>query len=117
MLKHHLIRRALTAGLVIATVGLPTSAQAKGNAEGRGPSPQSVSTTVPWPVNSYSSRALHPRGSTSAAPMILRVSSPSGGFDWSDAGIGAAGAVVLMGAAAAGIGVTRRRRTQRALLG
>jgi hypothetical protein len=116
MLKHHLIRRALTGGLVIVTVGLPTSAQANGSAEGGGPSPPSVSTTVPWPVNSYSSRALHPHGSTSAAPMILRVSSPSGGFDWRDAGMGAAGAVILIGAAAAGIGMTRRRRTQRALL-
>jgi hypothetical protein len=52
MLDHHLIRRALTGGLVIAAVGLPTSAQAKFFESGGGPSAPAVSTTVPWPVNS-----------------------------------------------------------------
>ena len=114
MLNHHLIRRTLTGGLVIAAVGLPTSAQAKFIESGGGPSAPAVSTTVPWPVNSYSSRALHPYESANAASAHH---SSRSAFPWSDAAIGAAGAVVLMGAAGAGVGMTRRRRIQRALVG
>ena len=114
MLNHHLIRRTLTGGLVIATLGLPASAQAKIIDSGGGPSAPAVSTTVTWPVNSYSSRALHPYDSAHAASAHHDSRSA---FPWSDAGIGAAGAVVLMGAAAAGVFMTRRRRVQRALVG
>jgi hypothetical protein len=136
MLKHHLIRRTVTGGLVIAAVGLPISAQAKFMESGGGASAPSVSTTVTLPVDSYSSRAIDRHGSasassaalpnpvqaaapssTSVAPTNPGISSPNGGFDWGDAGIGAAGAVVLMGAATAAVGVTRRRRIQRTLAG
>jgi hypothetical protein len=136
MLKHHLIRRTVTGGLVIAAVGLPISAQAKFMESGGGASAPSVSTTVTLPVDSYSSRAIDRHGSasagsaarpnpvqaaapssTSVAPTNPGIGAPNGGFDWGDAGIGAAGAVVLMGAAAAAVGVTRRRRIQRTLAG
>lgn len=46
----------------------------------------------------------------SSAPVVSLSPSDSG-FQWGDAGIGAAGAIVLMGAAAVGTGATRRRRT------
>jgi hypothetical protein len=75
MLNHHLIRRTLTGGLAIATVGLPTSAQAKLIESGGGPSPPSVSTTVALPVDSYSSRAL---GAT-ATPASARPHGVDGG--------------------------------------
>jgi hypothetical protein len=136
MLKHHLIRRTLTGSLVIAAVGLPSSAQAMFIGGGGGPSAPLSSTTGTLPVDSYSSRALDRHGSasagpavrpnpdqvaarssTSAAPTNPGISSPNGGFDWGDAGIGAAGAVVLIGAAAAGVGVTRRKRIQRTVAG
>ena len=114
MLKHHLIRRTLTGGLVIAVVGLPASAQAMRIEAGAGPSAPAVSTTVRLPVDTYSSRALHPYDPASAA-SVQRASEPA--FQWSDAAIGAAGAVLVMGAAATGVAITRRRRIQRALVG
>jgi hypothetical protein len=43
--------------------------------------------------------------------------SSQSGFQWGDAGIGAAGAAVVLGGAAAGVGVTRRRRIQRTAVG
>jgi hypothetical protein len=39
------------------------------------------------------------------------------GFQWGDAGIGAAGAAVLLGGAATGVSLTRRRRLQRTVVG
>ena len=50
---------------------------------------------------------------TTSPPTIVRVSSPNGGFDWGDAGIGAAGGIALsmigMGSALA-VSARRARR-------
>jgi len=54
-----------------------------------------------------------PPSSTSVSPAIVRVRSHNGGFDWGDAGNGAAGTAVLLGACLFGAAMTRRRRTQR----
>jgi hypothetical protein len=39
----------------------------------------------------------------------------SSGFQWGDAGIGAGGTAVLLGAGAVAAGAARRRRSQRAI--
>ena len=114
MFKHHQIKRALAGGLVIASVGLPASAQAMRTDGKSGPAAPAASVHVAWPVNGYSSRALHPYGS---AGVAWAQPGSQSAFQWGDAGIGAAGAVALLGAAAAGVGVTRRRRTQQARVG
>jgi hypothetical protein len=83
----NLMRRSLAVGLVVATAGFPTAAQAMYR---QGPGP---SSSTP--------------GSVSSRPSGQQ---PSSGFQWGDAGIGAAGAVVLLGAGALGTGAMRRRR-------
>ena len=54
-------------------------------------------------------------GSASAAPTIVPISSPNAGFDWADAGIGAAGGFALstigIGAALA-VSQSRTRRSE-----
>jgi hypothetical protein len=98
MLKHHLIRRTLTGGLVIVAVGFPATAQAR-----------TCQRPVQLPNTPYSNRAL-PQCSASDVSVQHR---SQAGFQWGDAGIGAAGAAVLLGGAAAGVGMTRRRRIPR----
>jgi hypothetical protein len=50
-------------------------------------------------------------GSVSAPPTIVRISSTGGGFDWSDAGIGAAGGFALSMIGIGGALVVSQRRT------
>lgn len=97
LFKHYLIKRSLLSGLAMAAVAFPSAAQAMRDDEGLG-------------------RPLPVAGPPTPAPSTHEATS-SGGFEWGDAGIGAAGAVVLLGGAAAGAGVTRRRRIQRRLAG
>jgi hypothetical protein len=110
MLKRHLIKRTFAGGVVIVTGGLPVAAHAMriGGGSGAG---HAARTAATLPINSYSSRALHPYSPAGAA-SIVRVSSPSGGFDWGDAGIGAAGGAMLVGAGVLGARMTRRRRAR-----
>jgi hypothetical protein len=89
MFNHHLIKRSLAAGVVIAAAGLPTTAQALIIQGPSGPA---------GPVTSEPSAPL---------PIVTTHSS----FQWGDAGIGAAAATALLGAGALGAGATRRRRT------
>lgn len=93
MLNPNLIKRTLAAGLAIGTVGVPAAAQARLNLN--------PPSDVPAPV-------------ANAAPVAPSAQS---GFQWGDAGLGAAGAIVLLGAGAAGTGTLRRWRTQRTALG
>jgi hypothetical protein len=87
MLNHTLIKRTLASGLAIAAVGAPATAQAAlMPAEGAPPSAPAMNPTA-----------------TSAART-------GSGFDWGDAGIGAAAVTVLLGTGALGAGATRRRR-------
>ncbi len=90
------IRRVVTGGVVVVAISFPAAAQAMR------PLADPPSTPSPSPVG----RAV-PSTSTSAQP----------GFQWEDAAIGAAGAVVLLGAGASASGVARRRRTHRAVIG
>jgi hypothetical protein len=93
MFKRHLIKRSLAGGLVIAAVGFPSAAQA-------------------MPYSGPSSGSGTPI--TSVPSVAQPVSSSDSSFQWGDAGIGAAGAVVLMSAGA--LGATRRRRVQRTVV-
>ncbi len=95
MFKGNLIRRTLATGIVAGVAGLPAAAQARFDLN-------------PPPVDTAPVRVENPP----AAPQPT-VGSESG-FDWGDAGIGAAGAVVLLSAGAGGTIVARRRRAQRA---
>jgi len=125
MPKHHLIKRSLASGLVIAAASFPAAAQAMFiNGGGGGPVTAAATSQSAAPglgqlqrnVNEWF--AVHGRfvpsvDSTAAASTAKPSTAPatsSGGFQWGDAGIGAAGAVVLLGAGGLGVAATRRRR-------
>jgi len=85
-----LTKRSLIVSLVVAAMAVPSAAYARINLDARAPavSVQESGTNVP------------PLGSVQAS---------SDGFNWTDAGIGAAVAVVLMGAGTA-LASGRRRQ-------
>lgn len=88
MLKHHLIRRTLAGGLVVAAGTVPAAAQAR-HATG----------------DTFSSSSSYP------APIVISspAAQPGASFQWGDAGVGA-GAALLLSAGVAGAAMTRRRR-------
>jgi hypothetical protein len=91
------IRRGVTGGLLIAAATFPSAAHAML------PPPDPTTTTsgqdsIALPVESNGQTGQH-------------------GFQWGDAGIGAAGATVLLGAGGLGVAMARRRRVQRAVVG
>jgi hypothetical protein len=90
------IRRGVTGGVVVAAISFPAAAQAMW--------PPADPPSTP---NSSLVRLAVPSTSTSGQP----------GFQWEDAAIGAAGAVVLLGAGVSASGVARRRRDHRTVIG
>jgi hypothetical protein len=123
MLHYHLIKRTLAGGLAIAAAGLPSAARAMPIAEAESavrvapalngpPAQQQRLDQLQGNVQEWfavhgrfpASTAVTAPVSTSAAATLPR------GFQWDDAGIGAAGATVLLCAAGLGVGLTRRRR-------
>lgn len=101
MSNHHLIKRSLAAGAAIAAVGFPSAAQATFIDVGGGSSgPVPVAPPAPARV-------------ASAQPVTASGSS----FEWGDAGIGAAATIVLVAAGAGTVGVMRRRRLERPVVG
>jgi hypothetical protein len=94
--KHSLIKRSLVTGLVIGSASFPAMAQARFNFDPPLPSPSAPNAVV------------------NATPVQPAASTPSA-FQWGDAGIGAAGTVVLLGAGAGAAGAVRRRRVHRPL--
>ena len=123
-------RLVITTAAIALAIG-PTAATAAGNATGSSPSvrpnpdEQALSTTVqPTHARESATQAVQPnpdqqapitantrQGSITGTPaVIVRVSSAKGGFDWGDAGIGAAGALGLsLVALAGGLAVSQRR--------
>ena len=90
MFNHTHIKRSLAAGIAIGVAALPAAAQANmlvAGGSGGGQTPAAIS-----------------------APLHRVAPTTQAGFDWADAGIGAGGAIVLVGAGAAGVAATRRRR-------
>lgn len=92
MTKTH---RALIGGLAVVAAGLPAPAQASPLANTPGASPSVAAVSV----------------SPGRAPVRT-----GSGFQWDDAGLGAAGAVVLLGTGVALTGGARRRRVQRSIV-
>jgi hypothetical protein len=95
MLSRKIIKRGLTGALVCAAAGFPAGAQASFTLAGGGggnPNP---------PVPVASGQAVQQGGA---------------GFQWGDAGIGAAAAITVLGAGVASSGAARRRRAQRSAL-
>jgi hypothetical protein len=95
MLSYKMIKRGLAGVLVFAAAGFPAAAQASFMADAGGGS-------APATLAASGHRAVQQGGS---------------GFQWGDAGIGAAAAITVLGAGAASSGVARRRRVQRTVVG
>jgi hypothetical protein len=86
------VKRSLAAGLAIGVAAVPAAAQAQINRDvAGGATPAAVTAAAQQPAHSTQSS-----------------------FDWGDAGIGAGGVIVLLGAGAATSGAMRRRRAVRA---
>jgi hypothetical protein len=96
MFSIHHIRRGVSGAVVVAAISFPAAAQAM----------RPLADPPSMPSSSAVGLAV-PSTSTSAQP----------GFQWEDAAIGAAGAVVLLGAGASASGVARRRRAHRTVIG
>jgi hypothetical protein len=98
MFNHTFIKRALTVALITGAVAFPAAAQAQPAENGGG-----AVATAQVPVTGPQS--------VSQSASVPTAQSSGSSFQWGDAGIGAAGAVVLLvGAGAAGATLTRRRR-------
>jgi hypothetical protein len=118
-------KRSLTAVLVVAAASLPAAAQARPDV-GPGPvngvplsTPARVNATAPAPARvdapapapaRVNAPVPAPAATSAAARVTTAVAEP--GFQWGDAGIGAGGALVLVGGGAAALSITRRRRGQ-----
>src|SRR5450631_4078986 len=85
-------KRTLTAAAMIAAASAPATASARYNLN---PEP----SAVPHPV-----QTLRP------ARPAPQANSASGGFEWGDAGLGAAGTLVLLATGAGSAAVITRRR-------
>jgi hypothetical protein len=108
----HRIKRSIVAGFALAVAAVPSAAQAVPSYAGPNPDQQTaVARAAPYELTSSFHTDL-----TSGGYFTPVVSAPSGpqtasAFQWGDAGIGAAGAVVLLSVGALGTGLTRRGRT------
>jgi hypothetical protein len=113
MFKHQSIRRWLTGCLVVAGVSFPSAAQAR-LVGGGGSVPVSPPSAIQQQLDQLQRNAqqwVAARGGWHlSAPSKSSAAASSGSFPWSDAGIGAGGAAVLLGAGALGATLARRRR-------
>jgi hypothetical protein len=123
MFRRNLINRSLVAGLAIGAASLPAVAQAR-------PIEDTVASEAS-PVVSIPSvqaqlarlhadldqRSASAGGWPSVASSVSSAATSQGGFQWGDAGIGAAGMIVLLGAGAGAVGVMRGRRAHRPVAG
>ena len=89
MLRHFSIKRSVLTCLAIGAAALPAVSQAR-------------------PIEDPAGSVAGPPAQA-VSPTPATTASASSGFQWDDAGIGAAGAVVLLGVGA-GAGTTVRRR-------
>jgi hypothetical protein len=91
-------KRALTAAAMIAAASAPSSAYARLNLD-----PET-------PLGHHQVRLVTP---TRPARPVAEAASPSPGFEWGDAGLGAAGMLVLVGTGAGTAAAIGRRRGHR----
>lgn len=110
MFKHHPLRRSLIGGLAIAAACFPSAAQAA-------PTP-TQQQQIDQLTENVSALFASEGGWHLDGPLTPRAAvSVQGGFQWGDAGIGAAGASVLLVGAGATVGIARRRRVHRTVVG
>jgi hypothetical protein len=116
MFKHHF---TLAGGLVIAAAGLASAAQAttiSGGESGASVAPSAIEPSAQQQQLDQLQRNVQQLFAAEGGWHLSAPSTPAStvaspqGFQWGDAGIGAAGATVLLGAGALGVGMTRRRR-------
>jgi hypothetical protein len=101
MTTSHRITTSVLVALGLATGASPALASPFDlNAQG---------STVPAGAASLRSQTTAPAG----PPTIVRVSAPDNGFDWGDAGIGAAGGFALSMIGVGGAIAVSQRRTRR----
>lgn len=101
MFNPTLIKRLLASGVVIAATGLPAAAQARYAEDPGGPP-----STFQVPVT-----GSQPASQVASVPSARGTASS---FQWGDAGIGAAGVTVLIGAGGLGVAMSHRRRADQA---
>ena len=94
----HNIQRILAAAVAITAISLPAAAEAQVNLEPGGSAPPAPAASAPAPA---------PSQPASATPQPTAADS---GFQWGDAGIGAAGAVLVLGGGALVYAAPRRSR-------
>jgi hypothetical protein len=123
MFARNLIKRSLVAGLATGAASLPAAAQARPN---ESPVAPVVSPAVIAPSIQQQLAQLHANveqrfaadgGWPSVGSSVPSTATSQGGFQWGDAGIGAAGMIVLLGTGAGAAGAMRRRRAQRPVVG
>jgi hypothetical protein len=93
MLRHFPIKGSVVTCLAIGAAALPAVSQAR-------------------PIEAAGAPVATPTA-PAVSPVPESAASASAGFQWDDAGIGAAGAVVLLSAGAGAATTVRRRRTGR----
>jgi len=93
MFSHSPIKRSFLAATVIAAAAFPAASQAR-------------------PLEAPAAPVASPAAQVVSAVPETAASAPSG-FQWDDAGIGAAGAVMLLGVGAGAATTVRRRRAGR----
>jgi outer membrane protein TolC len=127
MFARNLIKRSLVAGLATGAASLPAAAQARPN---ESPVAPVVSAAVNAPSIQQQLAQLHanieqrfaadggwPSVGSSVGSSVPSTATSQGGFQWGDAGIGAAGMIVLLGTGAGAAGAMRRRRAHRPVVG
>jgi hypothetical protein len=96
-----------------------TLAGASGPAAAAGPPDAGIATaTHPAPATAYSRQdksviPLTSRSTSANGAAIVRIQTPQSGFDWGDAGIGAAGGFALSMIGLGGVLVVTQRRGRR----
>jgi hypothetical protein len=106
-MKTRNIKRWLTGGLVLAAANVPSAAQARYTVD----APAAPAASVPAQREIASAQPSGTSAQPSATSAQPTGTSARPGFQWGDAGIGAAGTVAFVGAGVAASGLARRRRS------
>ena len=105
MTTHHRITTSAAVALALAAAAAPAAATPVDlNANG---------SYVPAAVGSSSAPSHVSQPAPASTPTIVRMSSGNGGFDWGDAGIGAAGGFALSMLGLGSVLAVSQRRTRR----
>jgi hypothetical protein len=103
--------RTTTTAAVILSLAAPSVPTA--TAKVSGANPATTAKHAPATVYSRPDKSIIRVTAPASAPAVVRISSPNSGFDWGDAGIGAAGGFALSMIGIGGALVASQRRTRR----